>query len=113
MNKLALVAATALAVASFGTAAVYAQDATGGKFADVDANKDNVVSLTEAQSAYPTLNQTLFDQADQNHDGNLDETEFGSLQSLVAAGMAGGGGDGNAASASGAGDNGGASSSQQ
>lgn len=83
MNKLALVAAAALSVATLGTAAAYAQAGSTDKFGDVDGNKDGMVSMTEAMGAYPTLTQALFDQADANHDGNLDQTEFGTLEGLM------------------------------
>ena len=83
MNKLALVAAAALSVATLGGAAI-AQDTTGGDFAKADANKDNLVSWDEALGVYPTLTQELFTQADANADGNLDEAEFTALVGLSA-----------------------------
>ena|SRR5215207_10611611 len=83
MNKLAMIAAAALTAATFGVAAI-AQDSTAGDFDKVDANKDAVVSWDEALGAYPTLTQQLFDQADANGDGSLDEAEFTALQGLTA-----------------------------
>jgi hypothetical protein len=86
MNKLALIAAAALTAASFGAAAI-AQDATQsetGNFDSVDANKDGFVSWDEALGAYPTLTQEIFNQADTNADGTLDEAEFTGLEGLTA-----------------------------
>ena len=84
MNKLAIIAAAALAAASFGASAI-AQDSTAaGDFDKVDANKDAVVSWDEALGAYPTLTQDLFTKADANGDGSLDATEFIALQGLTA-----------------------------
>ncbi len=83
MNKLAIVAAAALTAGTFGMAAAIAQDA-GGDFEKFDGNKDNVISFEEAFGAYPTLTQLLFDQADANKDGTLDEGEFTGLQGLTA-----------------------------
>ena len=83
MNKLAILAATALTAGIFGAAAI-AQDTTQTDFAKYDANKDNMISWDEALGAYPTLNQVLFDQADANDDGSLDESEFLALQGLTA-----------------------------
>ena len=86
MNKLALIAAAALSAATFGAAAI-AQDSTTsdtGNFGSVDANKDGFVSWDEALGAYPTLTQELFNQADGNADGTLDEAEFTALEGLSA-----------------------------
>ncbi len=86
MNKLALAAAAALTVATFGTAAI-AQDASSndtGDFDHADANTDGFVSWEEALGVFPTLSQTIFDQADADGDGNLDESEFTALQGLTA-----------------------------
>ena len=83
MNKLAIVAAAALTAATFGAAAI-AQDSTASDFVNVDANKDNLVSWDEALGAYPTLTQELFNQADANADGSLDEAEYTALVGLTA-----------------------------
>jgi hypothetical protein len=86
MNKLALAAAAALTFATFGTAAI-AQDASSndtGDFDHADANTDGFVSWEEALGVFPTLSQTIFDQADADGDGNLDESEFTALQGLTA-----------------------------
>lgn len=101
MNKFALVAAAALSVATFGTAAAYAQAGSTDKFGDVDGNKDGMVTMTEAMGAYPTLTQAIFDQADANHDGNLDQTEFGSLQGLIGSNNGGNSDTTNSSSAAG------------
>lgn len=83
MNKLSLVAAAALTAGVFGAAAI-AQETTQTDFAKYDANKDSLISWDEALGAYPTLTQVLFDQADANDDGSLDESEFTALQGLTA-----------------------------
>ena len=83
MNKLAIVAAAALTAGTFGMAAAIAQD-VGGDFDKFDGNKDKVISFEEAFGAYPTLTQIVFDQADANKDGTLDEGEFTALQGLTA-----------------------------
>ena len=86
MNKFSLVAAAALSVAAFGVAAIAQESTTSeaGDFDNVDANKDEMVSWDEALGAYPTLSQVLFDQADMNDDGSLDESEYTSLEGLTA-----------------------------
>ena len=81
MNKLAIVAVAAISAASFGVAGAFAQ--AGGDFATADADHDSKVTLVEAQGQFPTLTQTIFDQADANKDGSLDETEYGTLGALV------------------------------
>ncbi|MEO8756663.1 MAG: hypothetical protein ABI398_02760 [Devosia sp.] len=98
MNKLALIAAAAIALATFGTAAVYAEGTDD--FAMADGNKDKMVSMAEAQGVYPTLTQTLFDQADANKDGNLDAAEFTALQGLTAGITGNGNGSSQASSSS-------------
>jgi len=44
--------------------------------------------MTEAMGVYPNLTQDIFNKADANGDGKLDEAEYGNLQ-----GLAGGLGD--------------------
>jgi hypothetical protein len=83
MNKLSLIAAAALSAGVFGVAAI-AQDSSETDFVKYDGNKDNLISWEEALGAYPTLSQILFDQADANDDGSLDEGEFTALQGLTA-----------------------------
>ena len=89
MNKFSLVAAAALTVATFGVTAAFAEGTDD--FAMADGNKDKVVSYDEARGAFPTLAQSIFDQADANKDGSLDESEFGSLKGLTAANGGSGG----------------------
>jgi hypothetical protein len=89
MNKFSLVAAAALTVATFGVTAAFAEGTDD--FAMADGNKDKVVSYDEARGAFPTLAQSIFDQADANKDGSLDEAEFGSLKGLTAANGGSGG----------------------
>jgi hypothetical protein len=86
MNKFALVAAAALSVAAFGAAAIAQESSTSeaGDFDNVDANKNEMVSWDEALGVYPTLSQVIFDQADMNDDGSLDESEYTSLEGLTA-----------------------------
>lgn len=84
MNKFALVAAAALAATTFGVAGALAQAGSTDSFDTADANNDGSVSFEEAMGVFPTLTQQLFDQADADHSGALDETEFGSLQGLTA-----------------------------
>jgi EF hand domain-containing protein len=85
MNKLALLAAAALAATSFSVAGAMAQAGGTDDFAKVDANKDGSVDMTEATGVYTTLTQDLFTKADANGDGKLDETEFAALVGLLGA----------------------------
>lgn len=75
MNKLAIIAAAALTAGTFGAVAI-AQDAS---FGAADANGDGVVSFDEAFAVYPGLTQDVFNQADSNGDGSLDDIEFAGL----------------------------------
>ena len=83
MNKIAAVTIAALTAATFGVSFAVAQDGQAD-FTKVDANNDKVVSYDEARGAFPTLAQTLYDQADANKDGTLDEAEYASLKGLTA-----------------------------
>ena len=83
MKTLAIIAAAGFALSGFAATIAMAADGSD-KFISADANKDNVVSMAEAMGVFPTLPQTLFDQADANHDGNLDASEFTSLEGLTA-----------------------------
>jgi outer membrane lipoprotein SlyB len=96
MNKLAMIAVVAASAATFGVAGAFAQ--SGGDFAKADANQDKTVTMEEAMGVYPTLTKTIFDQADANKDGTLDEAEFGGLSGLV--GQVGDGGGSSSADAS-------------
>ena len=84
MNKLALIAAAAMTVATFGAAGVLAQSASDD-FSKTDTDANSAVSFEEAIVTYPTLTQALFNQADTNKDGSLDASEFEALVGLVAA----------------------------
>ncbi|MDO8359786.1 MAG: hypothetical protein Q7T08_07080 [Devosia sp.] len=84
MNKLALIAAAAMTIATFGAAGVLAQSASDD-FSKTDTDASSAVSFEEAMVTYPTLTQALFDQADANTDGSLDAIEFEVLVGLVAA----------------------------
>jgi len=83
MNKITVVTIAALTAATFGVSVAMADDAMAD-FTKVDANNDKIVSYDEARGAFPTLSQILYDQADANKDGSLDEAEFGSLKGLTA-----------------------------
>jgi hypothetical protein len=88
MSKTATIAASAAAVfVCFGGAAVLAgTDGQGTDFfARVDANNDGVITRIEAQGPFPTLTDHLFDKADENHDGVLEEVEWPLLEGLVGA----------------------------
>jgi EF hand len=84
MNKIALIIAAA-GMAGF-TGAAIAQDASsapngGGapSFDMADSNHDGFVDFSEAQAAYPGLDQNNFDQVDTNKDGKLTLGEYGQL----------------------------------
>ena len=68
-----LIAIFAVLVLASGTAF-----AMGGKFGDVDANKDGAVSIEEATSA--GLAEDKVKAADANGDGQLDVVEFSALE---------------------------------
>lgn len=81
MNKLAIFAVATMAAASLGTAGALAQSA--GDFQRADGNNDGIVTPTEAMGMFPTLTPELFRQADSNHDGHIDEPEWGLLQAVM------------------------------
>lgn len=88
MSKIVTTAAsTAAAFVCFGSAAVLAgTDGQGTDFfSRVDANNDGVITRVEAQGPFPTLTDHLFDMADENHDGVLEEVEWPLLEGLVGA----------------------------
>lgn len=60
-------------------AALLAAPAFAASFAEVDADADGAVSLSEAQAAMPDLSVDDFTVADVNGDGALSETEFAVL----------------------------------
>jgi Ca2+-binding EF-hand superfamily protein len=79
MKTLAIVSAATLLVAGLSTTAM-AEDF----FTTSDGNNDGVISLGEAQGVYNTLSLNLFNSADSDGDGLLDESEFYSLGGLTA-----------------------------
>lgn len=79
MKKLAILATASLMLAGAGTAAMAY---TPFDMADGDGNHQ--ISLSEAMGAYNTLNINLFNQADSDGDGWLDEGEFSLLGGLGA-----------------------------
>jgi hypothetical protein len=81
MNKLAALAAMAATAAAFGTAGVLAQ--SNDSFARADGNNSGEITFQEARGRFPTITQNLFDQADSNHNGVLDETEWGEIGALM------------------------------
>jgi len=82
MKNVAIMVAAAATAISFGVAGAFAAD---DDFMKADANNDKTVSWTEAFAEYPTLVQAIFDQADANKDGVLDEGEYAGLKGLVGA----------------------------
>ncbi|HEX4297070.1 MAG TPA: hypothetical protein VHZ56_03540 [Devosia sp.] len=82
MKKIALLAVMGLVAG--GLAAPVLAATNEDSFQRADANKDGVVSWDEAIGVYPTLTQTLFQQADANGNKTLDEGEFSVLQGLSA-----------------------------
>lgn len=79
MKKFAILATASLMLAGAGTAAM-AQ--TPFDIADADGNYQ--ISLGEAMGTYNTLNINLFNLADSDGDGWLDEGEFSLLGGLSA-----------------------------
>jgi len=79
MKTLAILSAATLLVAGVSTTAM-AEDF----FLSSDGNNDGVISMTEAQGVYNTLSLNLFNSADSDGDGLLDEGEFYSLGGLTA-----------------------------
>lgn len=80
MKTLSILTASALLVAGLSTTAM----AGDSFFRNSDANNDGVISMSEAQGIYNTLNIQLYNSADSNGDGWLDEGEFYSLGGLSA-----------------------------
>lgn len=83
MKKILALALGLVALAA--TSAAFAQAGSTDDFGNADGNKDGKVTLNEAMAIYPTLTQALFNQADENHDGTLDQGEFGELKGLSGA----------------------------
>lgn len=82
MNKAVFAAAAALTAGAFGLAAI-AQD-NSSDFARADGNHDGAISYSESLVVNSRLDRNLFDMADANDDGVLDEGEFQSLETLAA-----------------------------
>jgi hypothetical protein len=79
MKTLTILTASAMLIAGLSTAAM-ADDF----FRSTDANNDGAVSMSEAQGIYNTLSLNLYNSADADGDGWLDESEFYSLGGLTA-----------------------------
>jgi hypothetical protein len=79
MKTLAILSASALLVAGLSTTTM-AEDF----FTISDGNNDGVISLSEAQGVYNTLSPNIFNSADSDGNGLLDETEFYELGGLTA-----------------------------
>jgi hypothetical protein len=83
MKRLAITAALTAASLLTIVPAAFAQ--AGGDFAIADANRDGKVTFSEARGLYPGLTKDLFRKADDNHNGTLDEAEYGELKGLSGA----------------------------
>ncbi|MEO6013837.1 MAG: hypothetical protein ABIQ30_09675 [Devosia sp.] len=92
MKNLALIAAAAMTVATFGAGAIAIGEENVSDFQKADGNNDLMVTFDEARGSYPTLSEDLFAKADTNADGSLDEAEFTGLVGL-SAGLDGQGSD--------------------
>jgi len=79
MKTLAILSAATLLVAGVSTTAM-AEDF----FLSSDGNNDGAISIGEAQGVYNTLSLDLFNSADSDGNGLLDEPEFYSLGGLTA-----------------------------
>jgi hypothetical protein len=79
MNKLTILGAVAILAGGLATTAM-ADDF----FDRVDGNNDSIISMAEAHGAYSTLSINIFNLADADGDGSLDESEFYLLGGLSA-----------------------------
>tara|TARA_R110002110_G_scaffold97902_1_gene251044 strand:+ start:940 stop:1200 length:261 start_codon:yes stop_codon:yes gene_type:complete len=75
LNKIAAIAVSALYLPAY---------AMGAGAAEVDANGDGLLSVTEVQAVYPDVTAEQFSAMDLNADGALDDAE---VQSATEAGM--------------------------
>ncbi|MGC1495558.1 MAG: hypothetical protein WA790_07105 [Sulfitobacter sp.] len=75
LNKLAAIALSALCMPAF---------AMGAGAAEVDANGDGLLSVTEVQAVYPDVTAEQFSAMDLNADGALDDAE---VQAATEAGV--------------------------
>lgn len=66
----------AITLAALGLSTAAFAQAEAVTFAAVDTDLSASVSLAEAQVAWPDLTQEIFDAADANKDGSLDQAEF-------------------------------------
>lgn len=80
MKKLAIAAAAALAAGTFAMG-VTAQEG----FPGVDRDGDGAITFEEASVAYVGLTPEVFDQADADDNGTIDENEFEALAVAAAA----------------------------
>lgn len=71
LNKLTAVAFSALCLPAF---------AMGAGAAEVDANGDGLLSVTEVQAIYPDVTAEQFSAMDLNADGALDDSEVVAAQ---------------------------------
>jgi len=74
-NKLAAIAVSALCMPAY---------AMGSGAAEVDANGDGLLSITEVQAVYPDVTAEQFSAMDLNADGSLDDAE---VQAATEAGV--------------------------
>ncbi|MGJ8618006.1 MAG: hypothetical protein ACSHWS_14285 [Sulfitobacter sp.] len=74
-NKLAAIAVSALCLPAY---------AMGSGAAEVDANGDGLLSITEVQAVYPDVTAEQFSAMDLNADGSLDDAE---VQAATEAGV--------------------------
>lgn len=80
MNNLAYVAAAVVAVAGFSVGSqAMAEDAF-----DMASGGSQYVSYAAAAGFFQGLPRTIFDMADDNGDGQLDQSEFTELEGLTA-----------------------------
>ena len=77
MKKSIAMATLCVVALGLGTAGAYARD-----FQHADENRDGKVSWEEAFGDSPTLTRVLFNAADEDHNGSLDEAEYGLLYGL-------------------------------
>lgn len=75
LNKLAAIAVSALCLPAY---------AMGAGAADLDANGDGLLSVTEVQAVYPDVTAEQFSAMDLNADGALDDAE---VQAATEAGV--------------------------
>ena len=77
MKKIMTVASLCIIATGLSVAGASARE-----FAHADENRDGKVSWEEAFGDSPTLTRVLFDAVDEDHNGTLDEGEYGLLFGL-------------------------------